>query len=346
MFTRRWLPVLLTGCLLVTGGATSAAGHGKGKPPGPPLRGTLEMTGDIGDFVPGVIDDPVHDPAIVRDRDTYYVFSTGILRNPEDPGGIFMRRSTGTLAGPWESMAEIPVPEWTRAYNHNHLWAPDAVKRGNTFYLYYAASSFGQNTSAIGVASTRTPDDVDSWVDHGPVVTTEQGVHDYNAIDPFVFKDRGSWWIAFGSYWSGVKLQRLASMTEPTGPVISLADRGFPPNAVESPTIFKRGRFYYLLVSWDQCCAGVNSTYKVAVGRATSLTGPYVDRDGVPLLEGGGTVILDSPGNQIGAGGQDLYSESGVHYIIHHYYDGDADGVIRMQIRSMEWEAGWPYFAL
>jgi arabinan endo-1,5-alpha-L-arabinosidase len=135
-------------------------------------------------------------------------------------------------------------------------------------------------------------------------------------------------------------------MTEPTGPVISLADRGFPPNAVESPTIFKRGRFYYLLVSWDQCCAGVNSTYKVAVGRATSLTGPYVDRDGVPLLEGGGTVILDSPGNQIGAGGQDLYSESGVHYIIHHYYDGDADGVIRMQIRSMEWEAGWPYFAL
>jgi arabinan endo-1,5-alpha-L-arabinosidase len=335
---------LLAGALLAASGCVAtAAAH---KPSGPPPRGTLEMTGDIGDFVPGEIDDPVHDPAIVKDRGTYYVFSTGILRNPEDPGGIFVRRSKGTLAGPWESMAEIPVPEWTREYNPNHLWAPDAVKRGDTFYLYYAASSFGQNTSAIGVASTKTPGDVDSWVDHGPVITSQQGVDDFNAIDPFVFKDRGSWWMAFGSYWSGVKLQKLTSMTEATGPVIALADRGFPPNAVESPTIFKRGKYYYLLVSWDQCCAGIDSTYKIAVGRSRSLAGPYVDRDGVPLLEGGGTVILDGDGNQIGTGGQDIHLEFGLYYVIHHYYDGDANGVIRMQIRSMEWEDGWPHFDL
>src|SRR3989337_2932425 len=83
-------------------------GDGRGKPP----EGKLNMTGDIGDFVPGVIDDPVHDPTLIKDRTTYYVFSTGIL-NPEDPGGIFARRSTETLAGPWESLDEIPIPEWT-----------------------------------------------------------------------------------------------------------------------------------------------------------------------------------------------------------------------------------------
>lgn len=333
--------LLLAGCLVATLGPAQPAGaHGGGPPP----RGKLEMTGDIGDFIPGEVDDPVHDPAIVADRGTYYVFSTGILRNPDDPGGIFVRRSRGTLAGPWESMAEIPVPEWTRAYGHNHLWAPDVVERGRTFYLYYAASSFGQNTSAIGVATTRTPGDVHSWVDHGPVLTSQAGVDDYNAIDPYVFKARGSWWIAFGSYWSGVKLQRLATMTEPVGPVIALADRGFPPNAVESPTIFRRGGYYYLLVSWDQCCAGLDSTYKLAVGRSRSLTGPYLDADGVPLREGGGTVILAGDGNQIGTGGQDVLRAFGRHYVIHHYYDGDAGGVIRMQIRSLEWADGWPYF--
>jgi hypothetical protein len=70
----RVLPaVLLTGCLvLVTGGAEAAAHDRRHGPP----RGTLEMTGDVGDFVPGEIDDPVHDPAIVKDHRTYYVAST------------------------------------------------------------------------------------------------------------------------------------------------------------------------------------------------------------------------------------------------------------------------------
>ncbi|NEE04343.1 arabinan endo-1,5-alpha-L-arabinosidase [Phytoactinopolyspora halotolerans] len=341
--------LLLSACVVATLGAADPDAEPSGSSAaasGPPLRGTLDMHGDVGDYVPGEVDDPVHDPAIIQDPSsgTYYVFSTGILRNPENPGGIYVRRSEGTLAGPWESMGEIAVPEWTKEYGHNHLWAPDVVRSGDTFYLYYAASSFGQNTSAIGVASTKTPGDLDSWVDHGPVVTSEAGVDDFNAIDPFVLRDQGRWWIAFGSYWTGIKLQELASMTEPTGPVHALADRGFPPNAIENPAIFKRGRYYYLLTSWDRCCAGTDSTYKIAVGRSTSLTGPYVDSDGEPLLDGGGDVILAGDGNQIGTGAADVHVERGLHYVVHHYYDADADGVIRMQIRSMEWEDGWPYF--
>lgn len=339
-----------TGALLLAVGLAASPGltGASAGPQGPPPEGKLEMVGDVGEFIPGEIDDPVHDPAIVKDpsTQTYYVFSTGILRNQSDPGGIFVRRSTGTLEGPWESMGEIAVPDWTLEYNPNHLWAPDVVRKGNTFYLYYSASSFGQNTSAIGVATTQTPGDVDSWVDHGPVVTSQSGVDEFNAIDPFVFKAQGQWWIAFGSHWTGIKLQKLASMTETTGPMLSLADRGFPPNAIENPAIFKRSGYYYLLTSWDQCCAGTDSTYKVAVGRSKSVTGPYVDQDGVPLLDGGGTVILAGDGNQIGTGAADVHVEFGNEYVVHHYYDGDAGGVIRMQIRSMQWEDGWPSFEI
>jgi arabinan endo-1,5-alpha-L-arabinosidase len=319
--------------------ASAGAGHG------PPLEGKLEMTGDIGDYVPGVIDDPVHDPTLFEDRGTYYVFSTGRL-NPDDPGGIFVRRSTGTLAGPWESLGAIPLPEWTRAYNVNHLWAPHVVRRGPVFYLYYAASSFGTNRSAIGAARTRTPGDLDSWVDLGPILTSEPG-DDYNAIDPMVVHDGHRWWITFGSFWDGIKMQRLVDMTRPVGPILSLARHPEnPPNPIENPQIFRQGRYYYLLVSWDFCCRGVESTYKTVVGRSTSITGPYVDRNGVPMTAGGGTVILQNRGNQIGPGAPDVIREYGRWYMVHHYYDANANGVIRMQIREIEWDrAGWPYFS-
>src|SRR5690554_3252367 len=97
-----------------------------GQPPegaGPPPSGKLEMTGDIGDHVPGVVDDPVHDPTLFKDGRTYYVMSTGVL-DAEDPGGIHVRRSTGSLAGPWESLGAIALPEWTLDYDVEHLWAP------------------------------------------------------------------------------------------------------------------------------------------------------------------------------------------------------------------------------
>ncbi|MFA9557933.1 arabinan endo-1,5-alpha-L-arabinosidase [Evansella sp. AB-rgal1] len=309
-----------------------------------PPQGKLEMIGDYGDFVPGQIDDPTHDPALFNDGDTYYVVSTGIL-NSETPGGIYLRQSNGTLEGPWEAIGEIPVPEWTHEYNHEHLWAPQVARNGNTFYMYYAVSSFGSNNSAIGVMSTETPGDLDSWEDLGPVITSQSGM-DFNAIDPSVMEDEGEWWITFGSYWTGIKLQRLDdSMTEPIGEVYDLASRpNVLHNPIEAPTIFKKDDYYYLITSWDRCCAGLDSTYKITIGRSESITGPYYDKDGVPLMEGGGTIILDSHENETGPGGQDYFHESGIDYIIYHYYDGDANGVIRMQIRSMEWEDGWPYF--
>jgi arabinan endo-1,5-alpha-L-arabinosidase len=346
---RGWaVPRAMALVLLVAGslGFTSADGSADGghDPGSPPPEGKLEMSGDIGDFIPGVIDDPVHDPTLFEDRGTYYVFSTGIL-NPDDPGGIFARRSRGTLAGPWESLGEVPLPEWTLDYNVNHLWAPHVVQRGPWFYLYYSASSFGVNRSAIGVARTRTPGDLESWQDLGPVLTSDASV-DYNAIDPMVFEDRGQWWIAFGSFWDGIKLQRLASMTEPVGDIISLARRApdVEFNPIENSQIFRKDGYYYLLTSWDFCCRGTNSTYKVAVGRSRALTGPYVDQNGVPLTQGGGTVILSSRGNQIGTGAADVLWEFGRYYLVHHYYDGDANGVIRMQIREVEWNDGWPFF--
>jgi arabinan endo-1,5-alpha-L-arabinosidase len=100
--------------------------------------------------------------------------------------------------------------------------------------------------------------------------------------------------IAFGSFWDGIKLQQLEDMTTPVGLIYSLARHpDNPPNPIENAQIFRQGQYYYLLASWDFCRRGTESTYKTIVGRATSVTGPTFDREGVPLADGGGTIILE-----------------------------------------------------
>ncbi|WP_058308361.1 arabinan endo-1,5-alpha-L-arabinosidase [Gracilibacillus massiliensis] len=308
----------------------------------------LDMRGEIGDFNESAgIDDPVHDPSIFKENENYFVVSTGAARNNSDPGGIFMRKSTEDVAGPWQSIGEIEVPEWAKEFNVAHLWAPHVVEQNGVFYLYYAVSIFGTNESSIGVASTTTPSDLASWEDHGPIITSVPGQTEYNAIDPMVFEADGTWWMVFGSHFGGIFVQELTdNLVEPIGEVNKVASRQSKSehNAIEGPTIFERNGYYYLLTSWDKCCDGLDSTYKVAVGRSESVTGPYLDSEGNELLEGGGDVILESIDNHIGPGGQDILEEEDKYYMVYHYYDGDADGTIRMQIREINWQNNWPTF--
>ena len=307
--------------------------------------GGLEMSGDIGDYNPELdIDDPAHDPALLEADGEYIVFSTGILRDQTDPGGIFIRKSNDDLSGPWSSVGEIEPPDWTLDYSPEHLWAPSAIEYEGTYYLYYATSSFGSNVSAIGVVQSDEPENPDSWEDLGPLIESDSSTG-YNAIDPHVFEEDEELWIVFGSHFSGIQLTRLSSpdQVDDSYEMVHLQSRPeIQHNPVEAPTIIERDGYYFLFTSWDQCCQGLDSTYRIAVGRADQLEGPYEDRDGNPLTDGGGDILLEAEENQTGPGGQDIFQENDSYYLIHHYYDENADGLIRMQIRTIAWEDGWP----
>jgi arabinan endo-1,5-alpha-L-arabinosidase len=212
--------------------------------------------------------------------------------------------------------------------------------------MYYAASTFGSNHSVIGLATNSTLDPADpdyEWIDQGPVLESMTS-DDFNAIDPGVVVDaEGIPWMAFGSFWSGIRMVQLewpsGLRADPDGEPLRLVDRGVPPNAVEAPTIVEHEAEYFLFVSFDSCCQGLNSTYKVAVGRSDSVTGPYLDRDGTPLLSGGGTVLLSTEGARIGPGGESASNG----YLAYHYYDGDAAGATRLAVSRIDWDAqGWP----
>ncbi|WP_017573999.1 arabinan endo-1,5-alpha-L-arabinosidase [Nocardiopsis halotolerans] len=290
-----------------------------------------------------------HDPALYRggEGEDWYVLSTG--DGALGDGNIQIRSSpdgrhwsyTGTV---WDTK-----PAWlTEAIpGVENLWAPEIHHSDGTYYLYYSASTFGSNRSLIALATNTTldPDDPDyAWVDRGPVFESFPG-DPYNAIDPgIVADDEGRRWMTFGSFWSGIRMVELdwpSGQVAEGAEVLHLADRREPPNAVEAPYILHRDGYYYLFVSFDLCCR-VGSDYKIAVGRSTDVTGPYVDADGVPLLEGGGTVILAEEGTITGSGGQSV--SGGL--LAYHYYDTDLgpEFDFRLAIRRLHWTAdGWPH---
>lgn len=288
----------------------------------------------------------VHDPVMIKQDDAYYLFSTGV--------GIPVRRSTDMqtwrVARGGTVFQQMPSEAWAYVPAADSLWAPDISYFNGRYHLYYSISTFGSNHSAIGLATNQTlhyTDENYRWVDHG-IVVKSQSTDFYNAIDPNLIIDQvGAPWLAFGSHWGGIKLMRLdyatgKASTEDTT-LYAIAARSEHPRAIEAPFIIRRGGFYYLFVSFDQCCNGINSTYNVRVGRAEAITGPYLDRDGVSMLEDGGTLLLTTEGRWRGPGHNAVFSENGQDYIVYHAYDAVQGGTPTLRINRLEWDDdGWP----
>lgn len=301
-------------------------------------------------------DPSVHDPVVAFCEGRYYLFCTGF--------GVTQMSSSDLRTWKFEKQVLSPVPEWARqavpGYN-GHTWAPDIIFRDGTYYLYYSCSTFGKNTSAIGVATNRTlntesPDY--QWVDHGMVLQSLPYRDMWNAIDPNVIVDGdGTPWMVFGSFWDGIKLTRLdKSMLRLSEPqqwfslcrreraVTDDSDPGT--GAVEAPFIFYKDGWYWLFVSTDYCCRGKDSTYKVQVGRSSTVTGPYLDRDGRSMLDGGGTVVVAGNGRYPGVGHTATVTFNGRDYLFFHDYDETRNGQSVLLIREIDWSTGWPQVTL
>ena len=250
------------------------------------------------------------------------------------------------------------APEWIAKIvpeNRNlQYWAPDVIKLGDRYLLYYSASSFGKMTSAIGLATNPTLDPDDPayhWSDQGYVVRTHDG-DGYNAIDPSVFHDTGSdadgsLWLTFGSYWTGIKLVQLDPHTgkrmEPETKLFSLAYN----ESIEASYLCRNEGYYYLFVNWGSCCRGPKSTYNIRVGRSKTITGPYLDKAGVDMMQKGGSLFLATTnGPLIGPGHAGTLKDAQGK----EWFTSDFEGDVRMEGRAtlaimpLRWRTadGWP----
>ena len=289
----------------------------------------------------------VHDPSIIKDGAAYYMFSSG--------HGIAVKRSVDLRR--WEFLPPVfpATPEWMRLEMpgfSGDIWAPDITFASGRFFLYYAVSSFGTNSSFIRLATNATLDPSRPdyrWVDQGKVIESVAGQTDWNAIDPnLVIEDAAHWYLAFGSFWDGIKMIALDPLTglPPHRPpdLVPLARRpGVSNDPIEASFVHERNGYWYLFVSFDYCCRGSGSDYKIAVGRSRSVTGPYVDASGTSMLEGGGTIVLQTTGDVHGPGAASVLRDGDSEYLVHHMYDARHGGVAVLQIRPLRWsDAGWP----
>jgi arabinan endo-1,5-alpha-L-arabinosidase len=152
----------------------------------------------------------------------------------------------------------------------------------------------------------------------------------------------GGLWLAFGSFWSGLKLVALDSNTmKPAygAEMHSIATR--PNTAIEAAYIIYKDGYYYLFASIDHCCRGVNSDYKIIYGRSRNITGTYYDKNGVSLMDGGGSLFDAGTDRWRGPGGQSVHGTEAMAY---HAYDAWNNGAPTLLIRNLYWDAaGWPF---
>jgi len=333
----------------ITAGCAGAASDSRTPSPSPKYSGPpptiLDLEGDI---------THVHDPAIIREGGTYYLFSTGLALTEVIP-----IRCSRDLRN-WRRCGDVfpAIPQWASqdVPGVKNLWAPDISYFDGRYHLYYSASTFGSNHSSIGLATNKSLDPKSpeyQWVDQGKVIESRR-FNDWNAIDSnVVIDDEGRPWLSFGSFWDGIKLRRLDHSTGKLSgadtKLYSIASRPRgpgSPGAVEAPFLIRRNGYYYLLVSFDSCCKGAQSTYKIMVGRSKQVTGPYLDRAGNPMWAGGGTLLIAGSGRWRGPGHNAVLLEQDGDKIIYHAYDTQRGGIPTLRIGSLVWDDhGWPLAA-
>jgi arabinan endo-1,5-alpha-L-arabinosidase len=267
----------------------------------------------------------IHDPStVVRCDGKYYVYGTGGNGLVSEDGWTWRRGSALPRRG----------------------LAPDVVHIGDRYYVYVAANIGAQPKAAINMIWSKTldPDSPDYKWTEGGIVASSDGIEESNAIDPGVLHDptTGRLWLVYGSYFGYI---RLVELDPKTGGRLSwkVPPRNLAINGEASDLIYHDG-WYYLLDTHGSCCRGADSGYNIRVGRAKTVTGPYLDNDGKDMLLGGGKLLITSGGRYVGAGHFGLLDlGDGVQkFSMHWEADLDRGGASVLDIRPLLWKNGWP----
>lgn len=312
----------------------------------------------------------IHDPSRVVELDGWMLLAvTGKEQSPAyrcglelwflPPGSRGWRPGLCLLTDKPAWFAEM-VPE-----NDGACWAPTFAGPRR---IYYTVSNMSaEDRACIGMLEGRgTPPEM-TWSDSGaPVICCAAGNHNgpTTALDPAWLEDTdGGHWLVFGgaSTWL-VELDPDSGLVagdanwhsdNPAYHLIAEIDPDSPANPAghewsEAPFIHHHDGFYYLYLNWGLCCRGLDSTYEIRCGRSTTLTGPYLDRRGRDLCEGGGSLLIDCHGETLGdrryhgPGHAGIYDDGFRYLLSFHYYDGENRGVPQLGIAELRYVDGWP----
>tara|TARA_B110000503_G_scaffold84803_1_gene129037 strand:- start:44 stop:1120 length:1077 start_codon:yes stop_codon:yes gene_type:complete len=326
----------------------------------------------------------VHDPVMIKEGNTYYLFHTGNgiqvksskdLKTWKNEEAVFDDSPAWILETIPDFRGSMWAPDIIEREGLFYLYySVSAFGRNSSAIGLVTNKTLDPNSPEF------------KWVDQGKVIESVPGRDMWNAIDPNIIIDaENTPWMTFGSFWMGLKLVKLnpdmtSVVQDPTQEWYTVAARerefyvderdagdAANPNlnydelyskeelmqnqlmkngAIEAPFIFKHNNYYYLFISWDRCCRGIDSSYKILVGRSKDVRGPYLDKEGMNLAKGGGTLLAKGNEKWAAVGHQAVYNFDDKDIIIFHGYDMEDDGKPKLVIREIAWNNEWPEIEL
>tara|TARA_R110002072_G_scaffold264748_1_gene423611 strand:- start:107725 stop:108771 length:1047 start_codon:yes stop_codon:yes gene_type:complete len=331
---------LLVSLGLVLGACSESSENQNNTTNNPPVSDTLIYTNPV--FEPVLAD-----PSVVKVGNEF--FGYGTEDNWGEEGGYHLVPviKSKDLVN-WEVVGNSMVkkPEWKE---RGGIWAPDVTQVGEQFYMYYSFSTWGDPNPGIGLAIANKPEG--PFVDHGKVFDSEEiGVA--NSIDPFYMEKNNKKYLVWGSF-HGLFLTELSvDGKKPTGQKVQVAG-----NHLEAAYVYEKEGYYYLFGSAGTCCEGVNSTYKVLVGRSENLEGPYLDKEGKSMMDSdSGTLIVrtNTSGNGYAGPGHNaeiVTDKDGQDWLLYHGMAKQKpklnNGTNRrvLLLDKLIWTDGWPSIA-
>lgn len=280
-----------------------------------------------------VVNYSLPDPTVIKGGDGYfYLYATEDIRH------LPIHRSKNLVT--WESVGTAFTKDTRPTFEpKGALWAPDINKIGDKYVLYYSMSRWGGEwTCGIGVATADKPEG--PFSDHG-MMFRSNGIGVQNSIDPFFIEDKGKKYMFWGSFRGiyAVELTKDGLAVKPGAEKKQIAG-----TAYEGTYIHKKKGYYYMFASTGTCCEGLKSTYQTVVGRSKKLFGPYVDKQGKPMLENNHEVLIRKNESFVGTGhnAELITDKSGDDWVLYHGVSvANPHGRVLL-LDKVDWKDGWP----
>ena len=276
-----------------------------------------------------VVQDGREDPAVLYSGGKFYVYYNGA----GDDDVVPLMESADLVA--WEPLtpsftaltAPSPLPNCA-------IRACCVIPFGQEFLMYYTATA---GTSVVGVATAPFP--TGPWADAGTVVNTVTS-DAVLAGEPTVFEDGGKLYMVV----STTKGLFLLTLTADGKALAGDSPVKLAPETLFAPAMYKHGGKWYLLATAGPLTGGASSTARIVYGRSDNAAGPFVDRSGTPLLDGGGEILLEGSKKFSGPGScavpVDL--EDGTAWLVYNAYDlADVSKGRTLMLDPLFWEDGW-----
>jgi beta-xylosidase len=311
-----------------------------------PLSAPLETTASVhrafasANLENPVLDQNFPDPAILEVDNVFYAFAT-------NSGGANIPTARSKDLIEWQVLPDA-MPElapWVLPLR-GMVWAPETIKAGGEYRMFYTAQDRASRRQCIGVASSLRPEGPYRDASTEPLICPP-GYQ--RAIDAHPYLDGKQLYLYFSGVCcnepNGIFVQKLTAdglAVNGSPKLILKVDTAWEGDIAEAPTMVKHDGKLYLFYSGNDYRA---RTYAVGYAVCKSVTGPCVKAKENPILATGG-----SGSRALGPGHQSIAKVGGDFWMLFHGWDGvvgyRSGGSRVMWLQPLLWQKGKPSVGL